>query len=401
MKDIKVGLIGCGPRSKASENFNKIENCSVVRVCDRIKNLAEKRAESLGLDIKSSVAADYRNILDDKNIDAVYVCVAPEDNAKLVCESLDAGKDTYCDVPLALTMRECWEIVCAVENSGCKFVLGEQARFRPVFEAWRKMVAGGRIGRVLYASGQYLHGMGNDRYYVDALTGERLDHRKAADNPNVEKSRFWRLKHPIHYLPHELSPLLRVLDDRVLKVCCIATRPQSYVHEWFPMSDMEVALMKTEKDAILRMAAGFTVDTMKTSHNNHWRHIMGTKGCLEQSRDSSPQGSGLYFSRDENMNPAYPAKMFWDFNPLDTPVGAAGSGHGGIDFYSFLSFVKYIRGEETDGLLTVYPAVETAAPAILAGLSAENGGSWYDVPDFTPGRGRAPGKMPQDVFKGR
>jgi len=398
-KKLKIGLIGCGPRSIAAVNFNNIENCKVVAVCDKIENLAKLRAKSLNLDMEKAVVLDHRELLKDKEIDAVYVCVEPENNAKLVCESLESGKDTYCDVPLALTMEECWEIVVAVERSKRKFILGEQTRFAPMTEAWTKMVRDGRLGKILYASGQYLHGMGNDRYYLDSITGERLDYRKIENNSNSVKSRMWKLEHPIHYLPHELSPLLRVINDRVTRVSCIGTRKQSYVHEWFTMSDMEVALMQTENDVILRMAAGFTVDTMKTAQNTHWKHIMGTLGCVEQGRDSVPH-SGLFFASNENMNPAFPAKMVWDFNSLNTSKEAISSGHGGIDFSSFLSFIKYLREEETNGLLTVYKAVETAAPAILAGISAERNGEWLDVPDFRPGPNREKGKTPKDIYKG-
>lgn len=38
-ENIRVGLVGCGPRSKAAENFNKRPGCRVAKVCDRIENL--------------------------------------------------------------------------------------------------------------------------------------------------------------------------------------------------------------------------------------------------------------------------------------------------------------------------------------------------------------------------
>ncbi|MDP2989104.1 MAG: hypothetical protein Q8O57_00865, partial [Kiritimatiellota bacterium] len=61
-------------------------------------------------------------------------------------------------------------------------------------------------------------------------------------------------------------------------------------------------------------------------------------------------------------------------------------------------FSKWLLDDKYDTaeLLTVYKAAETAAPAALAGLSAENNGAWFDVPDFRPGKNRKAGQMPAD-----
>ena len=63
---------------------------------------------------------------------------------------------------------------------------------------------------------------------------------------------------PIHYLPHELSPMLKVLDDRVVEVTAMSTTAPSRAHPEIGQPDIQVALMKTAKGALLRLATGFT-----------------------------------------------------------------------------------------------------------------------------------------------
>lgn len=388
MKKTKVGVIGCGPRSQGStiKNILNIAEYELVAISDKYEQLMldaiEKNKEKIG---KVKQYTDHREMLKEANIDAVFIVVEPENNAALVCESLEAGKHTYCDVPLAIDIDECWRIVKTVKKTGLKFLLGEQSRYHPRTEAWTKMVAEGRLGKIVYASGQYLHGMRPDRYFMDAKTGERIHFKEAFAGRDAVKSRFWRLKHPIHYLPHELSPLLKVIDDRVTRVSCIGTRSdKSYVHEWFPMSDMEVALMQTENDVILRMAAGFTIETMKTGGpRNHWHHVMGTKGVVEEGRDPHSD-KGQYFSEDEYMTPDTPASISWNYNAAALAKEVLDSGHGGQDYWPYKDFAMWLQDDnfDTSGLLTAVKAAETAAPAILAGLSAERNGEWLDVPDF-------------------
>ena len=83
----------------------------------------------------------------------------------------------------------------------------------------------------------------------------------------------------ILYCTHSLAPLLHVLDDRVVRVTCMATRRPSYYLEeevgaQVPLPDIQVALMHTAKDTILRMAVGF-VSPMPGPEPHHYYHLLG------------------------------------------------------------------------------------------------------------------------------
>jgi hypothetical protein len=192
---------------------------------------------------------------------------------------------------------------------------------------------------------------------------------------------------PIHYLPHELSPMLKVLDDRVVEVSGMSTGSPSYAHPQITTPDIQVALMKTEKDALLRMAAGFT-QPVPHARGHHWYQVMGTGGSIEWGR--SGRDRPKMWRADGQMHDM--AEMDWRFERTDAPAEARSSGHGDADYYVHAAFRDAVR----DGRplsFDVYAAMDTAAPAILAADAIEAGRT-LSVPDFRPGNGRSIGEEP-------
>jgi predicted dehydrogenase len=380
---LRLGLVGLGKRGQAwVHNTKSVRRCRLTALCDGFPALLE-RGTSIAADPELRCYEDFDRMLNDAPVDAVAIVVAPEHQPALICKALAAGKHVIAEVPLAFTLEECWDIVIAVEKSGLKFQMAEQLRFAPWTRVWKKMVAEGRLGKVLYGEGQYLHGMGNDRYWNDASTGARVPFEQLEDR-KVIKSRSWNMRHSILYLPHELSPLLHILDDRVVKVTAMSTRPQSYRHEWFPRADIQVALMHTAKDTILRLMTGFTVESLHGTE--HCNRLIGVGGWVEQGRTKSEMGK--MWQAGAGMNDRH--QVNWD-DCSDVPAEAAATGHGGMDYFAIATFVESVLRDEPPAL-DVYTAAETAAPSIIAAQSIEQGNACLEVPDFRPNPARVPGQ---------
>jgi predicted dehydrogenase len=408
---VRFGVVGMGARGRQGwlHSLSLHPDARVVAVCDEKEWLARQGAREAGLDERAAhVRLD--DLLARPDVDAVVIAVEPRRNADAVVRALEAGKHVLCEVPLALTMEDCWRVVLAAERSGRLCAMAEQTCHTPFAAAWRRLVSTGAMGKVTYGEAQYINGKGLDRYWRDARTGARLTWEQARDNPHAEKTHFWDLYHVILYSTHSLAPLLHVLDDRVVRVTCMATRRPSYYLEeevgaQVPLPDIQVALMHTAKDTILRMAVGF-VSPMPGPEPHHYYHLLGTRGEVEtgRRRGSGPPGlaqayggsSSLMWLADSYLNGRVETE--WDYSPYDPRPGRArvtgnASGHSGLDYYPLHEFVACLQqgGRPT---VDVYRAADLAGAAILAAESDEGGATPQTVPDFRPTVQRPAGEPP-------
>lgn len=394
MKHVKIGLIGARRGATVLKAARHVPGYKVTAVCDLVESRLATACQRAGIP-DTDLYTDYRKMLAEADMDAVFIAVAPHLNAALVCEALEAGKHVLCEVPLAFTLEDCWRIVLAVEKSGMKFQMAEQVRYAPYIRAWRGMVDDGTLGKVVFAQGEYLHGRHETRYFFDPETDKGITYEEAVKNPRAQKTRSWHMPHPILYLPHELSPLLHVLDDRVESVTCMGTRPgKGYVHEWQPYPDFEVALMYTEKDTVLRLAAGFEIKTMQKAStcSYHWYHLMGTGGTVETNRANCDKMK-LWLN---NGHMKEPAELMWEHVPGEVPAGVLTAGHGGGDYFVVDTFVQSIL-HDTATAMDVYTAAEATVPAVMASRSAEQGSAPLEVPTMRPSPDRKAGQGPQGV----
>jgi len=394
MKTVKIGVIGTRRGATVVKATRLVPNHEITAMCDLVESRVEAGCQRAGVP-EAKRYTDHKKMVAEANIDAVFIAVPPHQNAQLACECLEAGKHVLCEVPLSYNLEDCWRIALAVEKSGMKFQMAEQVRFAPYILAWEKMVADGTLGKIVFAQGEYLHGRAETGYFFDPETDRGLTYEQAQANPRARKTRCWNMSHPIMYLPHDLSPLLRILDDRVEKVTCMGTRAgKGYVHEWMPYPDFEVALMQTKKDTVMRLAAGFEVHTIKkeSTCTYHWYHLMGTKGTVETNRANCDKMK--LWLKDSKMKE--PAELMWDLVPGEVPSGALTAGHGGGDYFALEGFVESIRND-TPTPMDVYTAADATVPALIAAQSAEQGSVCLTVPDLRPNEKRKAGQAPEGV----
>ncbi len=388
MDEIRIGLVGLGHRGLHwLRMVERIDGYRITALCDPIAALHERALAALADRQGVTAYAGYEDMLGDPRVDAVALTVRCREQGALAAMALEAGKHVNSEVPAAHTLEDCWRIVLAQERSGLVYQLGEQTRFWGYIDAWRDLVQAGRLGRITFCEGQYIGYYGTRQFFQDPNSGEFAAVEELDEKPGAQPNWLHTMP-PIHYLPHELSPLLKVLDDRVVSVTAMSTGAPSYAHPEIGQPDVQAALMKTEKDALLRLVCGFT---QPVSHGmgHHWFHVSGTNGVLEWKRSGS--GKPLMWLADAQMHDL--AEMDWGHARTDAPPAARGSGHGDADYYVHTTFRDAVLGKAPLDF-TVYQAMDTAAPAILAADSIEQGTTLLEVPDFRPGNVRQEGKTP-------
>jgi predicted dehydrogenase len=387
MEDIRIAVVGLGSRALHTwiPLLQGIEGYRIVSLCDPIAALHEPALARLEDADGVTVTTNYADVLANPDIEAVALCVRCKEQGALAAQALEAGKHVSSEVPAAHTIEDCWRIVVAAERNDRVYLLAEQTRYWGYVQAWRSLVASGQLGDIVYCEGQYFHYY-LGKHFPDPTTGQCLTPQESATQPAAEPGWMSQMP-PIHYLPHELSPMLHALDDRVVEVIGMGRPTPSELHPRTEASDLQVALMRTAKGTLMRMAASFQVPFPE--RNYHWQQLIGTKGSVEWSR--SLHDSPKMWLADHQMHDK--ADVDWRYERTDAPAEARGTGHGDADYYVHVAFRDAVRGVAPLAF-DVYDAVGTAAPAILAAGSIAQGSVRLDVPDFRPGPSRPTGTMP-------
>jgi predicted dehydrogenase len=115
-------------------------------VCDADASRAERAA---AISRCAYHAADYRQILDDGEIEAVIVCTPPWITPVITKAALAAGKDVLCEKPMALSLAEAEEVAAVEAESGRLLQVGFTYRHGPLMDALHNWIAAGRLGSPL------------------------------------------------------------------------------------------------------------------------------------------------------------------------------------------------------------------------------------------------------------
>lgn len=381
MDRVRLGLVGCGSRGIAvAGHFARHPQCDITALMDVFPEAAERAASALALPDAVQLG-EYDPFLDRDDVDAVFIAGDPRVQVEMACRAMRAGKHVCTEVPAAFTIEECWNLINTVRETGCQYQLMEQTRYWGFVEAWTEMHRQGEFGHICFAQGEYIHYEQDWNAWINRDTGEMCSaFDLPADWSAVPSWRYELFSDPIYYLPHTLSPLLKVLDDRVDRVSCMGTRPQSYSvpdeEVALPWRDIEYALMHTSNDTVMTVGAGFCMPSIPRGVTGaHWYDIRGTRASVESPR-SKDDCFRLWRAGGDGYETTDLSTV-----PLDAGTVEAQSGHGGADMRPVGSFVRAVQtGEPPE--MDVYRAVDTAAPAILAAESARSGGTMLRVPDF-------------------
>lgn len=144
---LKIGIIGAGRIGKVHlESISyHVKNATVTAMADPFMNEeTEKLIRSYGV---SKVTKDYKDILNDKDIDAVLVCSSTDTHAAISIEAINAGKHVFCEKPVDHSIEKIQAVAAALkEHPDIKFQVGFNRRFDHNFAAIRKAYDDGKIG---------------------------------------------------------------------------------------------------------------------------------------------------------------------------------------------------------------------------------------------------------------
>lgn len=149
---ISMGVIGAGGRGTFVMGvFQKDANLRVGAICDVYEPNLE-RGLSAASKAQGGVSAkayrNYKQLLEDKTIDAVLIATPEHWHHRMVLDALAAGKDVYVEKPLCRTPEEGVELIEAEKRSKNIVQVGMQRRSYDLYQEGRKVVAAGTLGTV-------------------------------------------------------------------------------------------------------------------------------------------------------------------------------------------------------------------------------------------------------------
>jgi predicted dehydrogenase len=155
MKTIRWGIIGCGDVTeiKSGPAFNLVPNSRLVAVMRRNAEKAEKYALRHGV---PKWYSDAQQLIDDPEVDAIYVATPPLNHAEFTIEALRAGKPVYVEKPMAMNADEAGAMLTAAREHKTKLVVAHYRRALPLFLRIRELLRQQVIGDIRFVNLQLL-----------------------------------------------------------------------------------------------------------------------------------------------------------------------------------------------------------------------------------------------------
>jgi predicted dehydrogenase len=357
MKQWRVGIVGLSRGKGFVSVFSAHPQVKVTALCDLDERRLSETGQAFGL-ADSGLFTSFDGFV-SAEFDIAVIATPIAFHAEQTVKCVESGKHVLCEQTVAYTLPECEQVLDAVRRSGKAYMMAENYCYFHYVREWKKLVDAGKLGRIYYAEGEYIHEI------IDLLVDEKTGRF------------YWRHERPpIWYCAHTLGPVLMLMNDRIVRACGLTTgfnkMPRYSDHPGF--LDIEVGLFQTQKGAIVKILRS----QVASRPHMVWYSLYGTDGHLENQRD---RGEGLYYSRRDMGGYAEAASIPCITSDPNAPEQAGGGGHGTSEYYMIRDFLDALEKGMRPPIDAVR-AMDFTVPGILAHESAMRGGAWIDVPLF-------------------
>ena len=399
--NIKAAFIGLGARGPGHlKNFATLENTKVVALCDLYNDNVER--EQNRLKSYNSNSSDVKLYWGDENKwkvmlkevkpDIVFISTNWKNHAPMVIQSMKDGAHAFCEVPLAITTQEMWDIVNTSEKTQKHCMMMENVNYGREELMYLNMCRKGVIGQLLHAEAAYIHELRFQMFEETRGTGSWRTHHYANGKGNL-------------YPTHGLGPVAQYMniarkDDNFRSIVSYSTPSvgrQLYAaknfdidHKWnklnYQNGDLNTSIIKTNQGRTILVQWDETSPRPYTRHNL----ILGSKGALagfptrialeggfdgiSKDHHSWIKGKDLELLYEKYDHPLY--------KRLNSKTKK--SGHGGMDGIMMYRIVECLKnGFPLDQ--NVYEGCFWSAVTPLSAKSIDEDGMPQQFPDFTRG----------------
>lgn len=387
---IKIGYIGLGRRgtSVLDQCLSEMSDVEIAVICDIYEPLFEKTNNLLKEKGRPAALAttDYREILNNPDIDAVFIMTGWESRIHMVKDAMRAGKYCGFEVGCAFDIQECHELLEVYEETKTPIMMLENCCYGRFEMMALNVKEKGLFGELIHAEGGYHHDLVDCHELCGAEDEDRHYRIHSYINRNCEQ-----------YPTHELGPICKVLGinrgNRMLTLSSFASKSVALKEritdefgadsKWAKYNFKQGDIITT----IITCAGGETIKlcldtTAPRPHYSRNFTIRGSKGmCSEDSGELFLKGMKEPVRNNlEEMYKEYDHPLHNEYVNL----GEKG-GHGGKDWLVCRAFVESVKNG-TNTPIDAYDSILWAAIAPLSEVSVAMGGAPVPVPDFTHGK---------------
>jgi len=392
---VKVAIIGVGARGPGHiSQLATIDGVEVVGICDLVEARAKRSADNVtkkGHKPKVYFGDEnaWQKMLKETRPDAVIIATPWNLHAPMCIGAMKAGAHAFCEVPIAVTLEEMWDIVDTSEATGRHCMMMENVNYGREELLYLNMCRQGVIGELLHGEAAYIHELRGQMENGDS-TGSWRTFQYAKRNGNL-------------YPTHGLGPVAQYMNlartedtfGRMVSFSSPAKGRALYAKASTKLSNPEFKNLEFNggdmSTSIIKTSLGRTIMVQwdETSPRPYSRHnlIQGTKGTLagfpNRMAIEGVTKSYHQWAEDEaweEVAAKYEHPLYKRMGELSKKMG----GHGGMDFLMLFRIIECLqKGEPLDQNL--YEGCFWSAVGPLSEKSVAEDGMPQVFPDFTRG----------------
>ena len=394
---VRMAIIGLGMRGQgAVRRYTHIEGVEIRALCD-LESYNTDRAQQTLMDSGLPEAdlytgsEDWKTICERDDIDLVYVCTNWKLHTPIAVYAMEHGKHVATEVPAAITIEECWQLVNTAERTRRHCMQLENCNYDFFEMATLNMARQGLFGEIIHGEGAYIHDL---RW----LNFAEYEHGATAYHD------MWRLKHMEQrdanlYPTHGFGPICHIMNihrgDRMTHLVSMSSKQagmtayakekfgenSDYAGRDYRKGDMNTTLVSTGKGRSIMIQH----DVTSPRPYSRIHLISGTRGFARKwpVKGLAFDPDAHQFLPEEQMDSILAVYE----HPITKEVGEKArevGGHGGMDFIMDYRLIYCLRnGLPLDQ--DVYDAAEWSAIIELSEKSVACQSTPVAVPDFTRG----------------
>ncbi len=412
---VRVGFVGVGVKGSAHVgNLLQMEGVELKAVCDiSQRQCAETQQQSVRLGKAKPTAYfdgeyDFVRMCETEELDLVYTATPWRWHTPVMLAAMNNGMHAATEVPAAVTIDQCWQLVETAEKTGRYCVMMENVNYQMNEMAIWQMVLQGLFGEIVHAEGSYLHdtrwlkandygdglwlgdhhatrngclypthGIGPLAWYLDLNRGDRMEYLVSMSS-NARGCGLYMEEHLLESHPKRKRDYI----NGDVNTCLIKTANGISIeikHDTdLPRPYSRGTLIQGTR-GIVRRFPDFAVCVEGDTHNHKWeagnKYASSFVHPLWQAVDELKLGE----FKANSLGPILEGAV-WNYDPgVELRNG---------DFLEDYRLIEALRqGKQPD--FDVYDAASWSAIAPLSEQSVSSRSSAVDFPDFTRGRWRS------------